>query len=128
MNNLHPPNSTERIGSFNNVAYARYKGKFVGETTCGHFAVPHEITTPLNPNEGNRTFVVEPPHVAAGFTGRDGTLGPRFLFGHGYSHVSVGYNSIGGASSTPTRATPYTRRTGPSGINTSTSLLGSTPF
>lgn len=95
MSRFHPP-SSESIGTFNGVAYMRYKGKFTGKTVCGDFAVPYEITTPKNPQEGDRIFVVEPPHFASGLIARDGALSAQFLFGNGFSHVSVGFSNFRG--------------------------------
>ena len=95
MGTFHPP-SSENIGTFNGVTYTRYKGKFTGKTACGEFAVPYEITTPKNPQEGNRTLVEEPPHFASGLVARDGALSPKFLFDNGFGHVSAGFSSIGG--------------------------------
>ena len=121
MNSIfHPPSSTEQIGTFNNIPYVRYKGKFTGRTDCrdaqgngdGSFAVPYEITTPSpvpprgnpgggnqpggNPAGGKHIFVVEPPHFASGIVARDDALGPKFLFNRGFSHVSVGYSNFAG--------------------------------
>ena len=42
----------EVIGTFNNISYTRYKGRFTGATPSGRFDVPYEITTPTNPREG----------------------------------------------------------------------------
>jgi hypothetical protein len=95
MSNLHPPTSTEPIGTFKNVAYARHTGKFIGETTNGLFTVPYEITAPVNPQEGNGTVVVEPPHIGSRLIVRDGALGSRFLFENGFSHAAVGYGNRG---------------------------------
>ena len=93
---FQPPTGSQNLGPFNNVPYVRYKGQFTGQTACGAFSVPYEITAPANPREGNGTVVVEPPHFASGFVARDGSLGPRFLFGHGFSHAAVGYSNFRG--------------------------------
>ena len=84
----------EDIGTFKNVAYIRVKGKFTGNTSLGDFAVPCEISTPKNSAEGNRTFVLEPPHFTSGLVARDVTLGQAFLFKSGFSHASVGYSNL----------------------------------
>ncbi|HEX8653515.1 MAG TPA: alpha/beta hydrolase domain-containing protein [Pyrinomonadaceae bacterium] len=94
MSRIENPTSSESIGLFNNVAYTRYKGLFVGSTIDGNFAVPYEITTPTNPAEGSRTFIVEPPHFSSGLVARNSYLGPGFLWKRGFSHVSVGYSNV----------------------------------
>lgn len=93
---LDPPTSSQSIGTFNNIAYVRHKGRFVGSTVSGGaFVVPYEVTTPANPAEGNRTLIFEPPHFSGGPVARDSYLGPGFLWRRGFSHASVGYSNIG---------------------------------
>ena len=96
MSNFQPPTSSQSIGTFGGVEYVRHKGKFVGQTVGGAFAVPYEITAPANPRQGNGTSVVEPPHFTGGVVARDGALGPLFMFGNKFSHVSVGYSNFRG--------------------------------
>lgn len=90
---IQNPTSSQPIGSFNNIAYVRHKGKFVGSTVSGKFVVPYEITTPANPVEGNRTFVLEPPHYTEGPITRKVYLG-KFFWKRGFSHASVGYSNV----------------------------------
>lgn len=95
MSKIENPTTSQEIGTFNNIAYVRHKGRFVGSTkTGGDFAVPYEITTPKNPVEGSRTFLVEPPHFTGGPVARNVYLGPGFLWKRGFSHASVGYSNI----------------------------------
>lgn len=91
---VEPPLSSVNIGTFNNVAYVRHQGQFVGVTQGGRFVVPYEITMPFNPGEGNGITIFEPPHIDAGPLAREVYLGPRFLFARGFSHASVGYSNL----------------------------------
>ena len=94
MSTIKPPTKSERIGTFNCIAYERHQGEFVGQTRDGSFAVPYEITTPVNPAEGSRTFVCEPPHFTSGTVARDVYLGTEFLYNQGFSHAAVGYSNL----------------------------------
>lgn len=91
---IKDPTRKVEIGAFNNIRYITYKGRFVGATASGRFDVPYEITTPLNPREGSRTFVFEPLHFADGTIARDYELGHPFLFGRGFSHASVRHKTF----------------------------------
>jgi len=90
----NPIGRPEEIGTFNNIRYLKYRGRFTGETASGRFNVPYEITTPANPREGSRIFVFEPLHFSGGTVARDGYLGPDFLFVGGISHATVRHKNF----------------------------------
>lgn len=91
---IQAPTRSENIGTFNDIAYVRHHGQFVGQTECGRFAVPYQITAPANPAQGNQTGVLEPPHFTSGPIARDVFLGPPFLFGNKHVHCSVGFSNV----------------------------------
>jgi len=107
---IEAPTSKEEIGTFNNISYIKYRGRFAGETGSGRFAVPYEITTPVNPREGSRTFLFEPLHFADGSVARDYSLGQAFVFGHGISHATVRHRTFRAQSLEPDPLSPLTIR------------------
>lgn len=88
-------NSTTPFGTFNEIDYVLHSGRFEGATSLGDFRVPYEIVAPANPAAGVRTLLVEPPHFAFGFVGRDIVLGREFLFARGLRYASVGFGKNG---------------------------------
>jgi len=107
---IEAPKTTEEFGTFNNIRYVKYKGRFTGEINSLKFDVPYEITTPANTKQGNRTFVFEPLHFADGSVARDGELGHPFLFGGGYSHATVRHKSFRVKSLEPDPLSPLVIR------------------
>ena len=89
------PGSSGPFGTFNNVDYIRYTGRFTGVTAKGAFRMPYEIVAPVLPSLGNGTVLVEPPHFILGLVGRDGILGRRLLFDRGFSYATVGFGDAG---------------------------------
>jgi Alpha/beta hydrolase domain len=88
-------NITTEFGTFDGVLYLRHSGRFVGSTSLGEFRMPYEVIAPAEPSLGNRTVLVEPPHFSFGPVAREFVLGREFLFGRGYSYVSVGFGLNG---------------------------------
>ncbi len=80
-------------GEFNGIEYVRHTGRFVGTTARGDFRVPFEIVAPRNPDNGNGTVLIEPPHFIFGTGGRESTLGPDLMFNRRFSHASVGFSN-----------------------------------
>ena len=58
--------------------------------------MPYRITAPADPDRGNRTVLVEPPHIAVGLGALDFGLGRDFLLGLGSAHAGVGYSTTTG--------------------------------
>jgi len=87
--------SAEAFGSYGQVEFVRYTGRFQGETSLGAFDVPFEIIAPDDPAEGNGVLLFEPPHFNGGPLVRDGVLGRRFLFNRGFSYAAVGFGTNG---------------------------------
>jgi hypothetical protein len=88
----------EPFGTFGDVEYIRYTGRFVGTTAptgLGAYRMAFEIVAPVNPALGNGTVLIEPPHFFFGPAGRDLVLGRDFLFSHGFSYASVGFGTHG---------------------------------
>lgn len=90
---IQPPTSSESIGTFNKIAYARHQGRFVGQTENGPFDVPYEITAPSNAEDGAQVFLFEPPHFSGGPVTRDFFLGSEFLFENGFDHASIAFDN-----------------------------------
>ena len=57
---------------------------------------------PRDAEAGNGTVLVEPPHFAQRFSGRDDYLGRDLLFGEGYRWVSVGWSAFAQSILDPT--------------------------
>ena len=89
---LLTPTATQ-IGVFSGVPYVQYDGIFEGTTSTGDFRVPYRITAPADPDLGNGTVLVEPPHFAAGLTVLGIYLGPDLLFSRGFAHAGVGWST-----------------------------------
>jgi hypothetical protein len=89
---LLTPTATQ-IGVFAGVPYVQYDGIFEGTTSTGDFRVPYRITAPADPDLGNGTVLVEPPHFAAGLTVLGIYLGPDLLFSRGFAHAGVGWST-----------------------------------
>jgi hypothetical protein len=87
--------ASEPFGTFSNVEYTRYTGRFVGNTVLGDYRMAFEIVAPANTALGNRTVLIEPPHFLFGPAGRDYILGREFVFGNGFSYASVGFGTTG---------------------------------
>jgi hypothetical protein len=83
------------FGTFDGIAYARYTGRFEGTTSLGAFRMPYEIIAPADPDDGNGTILIEPPHFGFGPLGRESVLGRVLLFGNGFSYAAVGFGSNG---------------------------------
>ena len=90
---IEPPVSREEVGKFNNITYVKYVGRFVGETACGRFAVPYEITAPANPKEASGVCLFEPRHFTSGTVVLN-TLTRNFIFGGGISHATVRHRNF----------------------------------
>lgn len=82
-----------QIGTFGGIAYVQYDGIFEGQTATGAYRVPYRITAPADPNRGNRTVVVEPPHSVAGLGALSQSLSPDFLFSRGFVHAGIGWST-----------------------------------
>ena len=89
---LLPPSVTP-IGSFDGVPYVRYDGIFEGRTSTGAFRVPYRITAAGDPELGNGTVLVEPPHFAVGLAALGLYLRPNLLFTRGFAHAGVGWST-----------------------------------
>jgi hypothetical protein len=91
--------TSEPFGTFGDVQYIRYTGRFVGTTApptgLGDYRMAFEIVAPADPTLGNGTVLIEPPHFFFGPEGRDIHFGRDFLFGHGFSYASVGFATDG---------------------------------
>ena len=81
------------IGTFAGVPYVQYDGIFEGTTTTGAFRVPYRITAPADPELGNGTVLVEPPHFATGLSVLGIYLGADLLFSRGFAHAGVGWST-----------------------------------
>lgn len=99
---IEPPVSREEVGKFNNITYVKYVGRFVGETACGRFAVPYEITAPANPKEASGVCLFEPRHFTSGTVVLD-SLTRNFIFGRAISHATVRHRAfrLGGLDPDP---------------------------
>ena len=95
---LLAPTATQ-IGVFAGVPYVQYDGIFEGMTSTGAFRVPYRITAPSDPDLGNRTVLVEPPHFAAGLAVLGIYLGPDLLFSRGFAHAGVGWSTASSGTS-----------------------------
>ncbi|MGW6298623.1 alpha/beta hydrolase domain-containing protein [Peribacillus butanolivorans] len=82
-----------RIGAFGGIEYVQYDGIFSGRTSTGKFRVPYRIAAPVNPEKGNQTVLVEPPHFNIALGARVFYLGEEFLFSRGFSHAGVGWST-----------------------------------
>lgn len=82
-----------QVGTFGGIAYVQYDGIFQGQTSTGTYRVPYRITAPADPNRGNRTVLVEPPHFVEGLGALDNRLGRDFLFSRGFVHAGVGWST-----------------------------------
>ena len=89
---LGHPRAT-KAGTFAGIAFLQYDGIFKGRTSTGAYRVPYRITAPENPKRGNRTVVVEPPHIAGGLGMLENYLGRDLLLGQGFAHAGVGYGT-----------------------------------
>jgi len=85
----------EPFGTFGDVEYIRYTGRFVGNTALGEYRMAFEIVAPADPTLGNGTVLIEPPHFLGGPAGRDLFVGRDFIFGHGFSYATVGFGTSG---------------------------------
>jgi len=85
--------SVTSAGTWGGIRYVEYDGIFAGTTSTGGYRVPYRITAPGDPERGNGTVLVEPPHFASGTGTLDQALGRDFLFSRGFSHASVGYST-----------------------------------
>lgn len=94
--------TTEAFGTFRGTSYVRVTGRFEGTTEQGPFRVPFEIVVPEDADDGNGTLLIEPPHFAQRFSGRDDYLGQDFLFERGYRWASVGWSQFGQSVLDPT--------------------------
>ncbi|MEM7415331.1 MAG: alpha/beta hydrolase domain-containing protein [Gemmatimonadota bacterium] len=84
----------EAFGRFLGRDYVRITGRFEGTTSAGEYRVPFEIVVPEHAHDGNGTVLIEPPHFAQRFSGRDDYLGQDFLFNRGYRWASVGWSTF----------------------------------
>ena len=82
-----------RIGAFGGIEYVQNDGIFSGRTSTGKFRVPYQIAAPVNPEKGNQTVLVEPPHFNIALGARVFYLGEEFLFSRGFSHAGVGWST-----------------------------------
>lgn len=87
--------TSEPFGTFNDVEFVRYTGRFEGATPLGAYDVPFEIVAPADPGLGNGVVVVEPPHNSLGLVMRDLAITREVLFGGGFSYATVGYGEFG---------------------------------
>jgi hypothetical protein len=87
--------ASEPFGTFGDVQYIRYTGRFVGTTAQGDYRMAFEIVAPADPALGNGTVLIEPPHFLVGPGGRDIVFGRDFVFGHGFSYATVGFGTDG---------------------------------
>lgn len=85
---LHITSATS-YGQFNGVDYVKYSGHFVNTSNGEAFDAPFEIVTPAKPDQGNGRLVVEPFHFIEGAGARDKFLTPDLLFGQGFSHAAI---------------------------------------
>jgi hypothetical protein len=99
--------ASEPFGRFGGVEYIRYTGRFVGSTALGAYRMAFEIEAPADPGRGNGTVLIEPPHFVAGLWGRDLNLGQAFVFGHGFSMLTVGFGTVGLNIWIPRRPTSF---------------------
>lgn len=76
------------FGSFNNIDYVRYEGRFISTTPGARYDAPFEIVAPKDPQQGNGRLLFEPYHFVGGAGSRD-FLTPQFLFDQGFSHAAV---------------------------------------
>lgn len=99
---IEAPVSREEVGKFNNIAYVKYVGRFVGETACGRFAVPYEITAPANPKVASGVCLFEPRHFSSGTVVLN-SLTRNFIFGGAISHATVRHRTfrLGGLDPDP---------------------------
>ena len=100
--------TSESFGTFDNVEYIVYQGRFTGTAGGETFSAPFEIVAPADPSQGNGRVVLEPFHPSLNHLageGMGGPLGPAtsvhgpivrnrflgkaFLFGHGFSHAGI---------------------------------------
>ena len=95
-------NEPEPFGRFSGLEYVRITGRFEGTTAQGEFRVPFEIVVPERTDVGNGSVLIEPPHFAQRFSGRDDYLGREFLFGRGYRWASVGWSTFAQSVLDPT--------------------------
>ena len=105
---IEPPETKEEIGSFNNVAYVKYRGRFRGDSASGRFDVPYEICAPANPRDAGGACLFEPLHFTSGAIARDFTLGRAFLFGRGFTHATVRHRTYRVAGLDTDPVTPLT--------------------
>jgi len=87
--------AAEPFGTFDGVAFVRHTGFFEGETSLGAFRMPYEIVAPEDPDLGNGTILVEPPHFGFGPFGRDLILGRDLVFQIASGYASVGFGEDG---------------------------------
>lgn len=101
-NVIEPPVSREEVGQFNNIAYVKYGGRFTGDTPCGRFDVPYEITAPANPRQASGVCLFEPRHATGG-TAALNSLTRNFIFGRAISHATVRHRTfrLGGLDADP---------------------------
>lgn len=88
---------TETIGPFgpSRISYFLHKGTFVGDTSAGHFEMPCEIATPVDPAQADGVCIFEPQHRFDGSVVRDFVFGRNFLFAGGASHATVEHRRAG---------------------------------
>src|SRR5262245_53458577 len=87
--------ASEPFGMFGDVDYIRYTWRFVGTTALGAYRMAFEIVAPADPGLGNGTVLIEPSHFVFGPAGRDLVFGQAFVFGHGFSHATIGFGTVG---------------------------------
>ena len=85
--------SVTQAGTFGGIAYVQADGIFEGQTSTGSYRVPYRITAPADPNRGNRTVLVEPPHAVAGLGALQTFLGRTFLLSRGFAHAGIGWGT-----------------------------------
>lgn len=97
--------TSEPFGTFNEVEFVRYTGRFEGTTSLGNYDVPFEIVAPADPSEGSGAVLFEAPHFLLAPLGRDFVLGRSLVFNRGLSYASVGWaghaSSVLDPSATP---------------------------
>ncbi len=94
--------ASEPFGTFGEVEYIRYTGRFVGTTALGDYRMAFEIVAPADPGLGNGTVLIEPPHFLCGPAGRD-------LFSAETSSSVTG-SAMRRSASEPTASTFWIRR------------------
>lgn len=85
----------EAFGTYDDVEFVRYTGRFEGATSLGAYDVPFEMVAPADVSQANGRVLFEPPHFVFGPGVRDLSLTRNLIFERQFSYATVGWGANG---------------------------------